>query len=121
MGRGPKLLPPRVAAAWLAPAAALMLWAGTAAAQEFGFAYPRELDSVDPHMQRHGWARGVIANMYEGLVRRGADLTIEPALAVAWSQPEPDIWRFELRRDVVFHDGSPFTADDVVYAFMLNY
>ncbi len=117
MGRGPRLLPPRVAAACLAPAAALMLWAGTAAAQEFGFAYPRELDSVDPHMQRQGWARGVIANIYEGLVRRGADLTIEPALAVAWSQPEPDTWRFELRRDVVFHDGSPFTADDVVYSF----
>jgi peptide/nickel transport system substrate-binding protein len=43
--------------------------------------------------------------------------TNEPLLATAWSNPDPNTWVFTLRQDVKFHDGSPFTADDVVHSY----
>jgi peptide/nickel transport system substrate-binding protein len=54
--------------------------------------------------------------VYDSLVERDREMRIVPALAVRWSQPEPTRWRFELRRGVRFHDGSPLTADDVVFS-----
>ena len=39
-----------------------------------------------------------------------------PALAESWETPEPTRWRFHLRNNVKFHDGSPFTADDVIFS-----
>jgi peptide/nickel transport system substrate-binding protein len=42
-----------------------------------------------------------------------------PLLAKSWTQPEPTVYEYELRDDVKWHDGQPFTADDVVYT--INY
>jgi peptide/nickel transport system substrate-binding protein len=42
---------------------------------------------------------------------------MRPALAESWTvNPDQLTWTFHLRRGVTFHDGSPFTADDVVYS-----
>jgi len=51
------------------------------------------------------------------LVRRGADLQPEPALATSWKQVDDTTWRFDLRKGVKFQDGSDFNADDVVFSF----
>ncbi|MCC2635390.1 MAG: putative type dipeptide/oligopeptide transport system, periplasmic component [Ramlibacter sp.] len=59
----------------------------------------------------------VTGNVYEGLIGRNKDLTVAPALATSWRQTSPTVWRFELRKGVRFHDGTPFTADDVLYSF----
>ena len=55
-------------------------------------------------------------NVYDLLVRVEPDLTLAPGLALEW-EPNADstVWQFTLRPDVVWHDGSPFTAADVIY------
>ena len=49
-------------------------------------------------------------------MRRDRNMQVEPALAERWEQPSPTVWRFHLRRGVKFTDGTPFTADDVVFS-----
>ncbi len=59
----------------------------------------------------------LMSNMvYDRLVRRDKKLGIVPALATEWQQTAPLTWRFKLRPGVKFHDGTPFTADDVVFS-----
>ena len=52
--------------------------------------------------------------VYDTLTRQRADLTLAPSLATSWSQPEPAIWEFTVRDDVVFHDGAAFNAQVAV-------
>src|SRR5512145_2456230 len=54
--------------------------------------------------------------VYEGLIARGKKLELVPALATEWTQVSPLVWRFKLRPNVKFHDGSPFTSADVVFS-----
>jgi peptide/nickel transport system substrate-binding protein len=55
----------------------------------------------------------VLSNVYEPLVDLGADLRPRPVLARSWEHPQPERWRFRLRPDVRFHDGTPLTAETV--------
>lgn len=57
------------------------------------------------------------ANIFETLVRMTPDYEIVPSLATEWEFKEPNTWRFHLREDVEFHDGTPFTAEAVKYTF----
>jgi peptide/nickel transport system substrate-binding protein len=102
---------------WRAAAAAI-LFAAAAAAQAVPFRWASQDDAttMDPHAFNHGMTLTVLNHVYEGLVRRDRDMKVEPALAVSWSQPSPTVWRFKLREGVRFHDGTPFTADDVVFS-----
>ena len=73
--------------------------------------------TLDPHSQNHATTHSILQHTYEGLTRYTKDYKIEPALATDWKQVSPTQWRFNLRKGVKFHDGSPFTADDVVFSF----
>jgi peptide/nickel transport system substrate-binding protein len=73
--------------------------------------------SMDPHSLNETTQLSVTGNVYEPLVGRDKNLALTPALATAWKQVSPNVWRFELRKGVKFHDGTPFTADDVVFSF----
>ena len=73
--------------------------------------------SLDPHSLNESLQLSVTGNVYEPLVGRNKDLSLAPGLATSWSQPTPTVWRFELRKGVTFHDGTPFTADDVLFSF----
>ncbi|MDQ3659903.1 MAG: ABC transporter substrate-binding protein [Actinomycetota bacterium] len=55
-------------------------------------------------------------NLFDPLSRVSPTLEIEPGLALEWN-PNNDstIWEIKLRPDVTWHDGKPFTADDVIY------
>lgn len=57
--------------------------------------------------------------MFEGLTFLTADGEVLPRLARTWERLDDLTWRFDLRDDVVFHNGVPFTAEAVVFA--VNY
>ncbi len=90
---------------------------GPVAAKTFRWANNGDSNSMDPYARMESFLLSFNGNMYEPLVRRDKDLKLEPALATEWSQPRPDVWRFKLRQGVTFHDGTPFTADDVVFSY----
>jgi peptide/nickel transport system substrate-binding protein len=61
----------------------------------------------------------IYANQIAGeyLVHANPDFTLSPSLATAWKAETPKTWTFTLRQGVTWHDGSPFTAADVVATF----
>lgn len=83
-------------------------------ATEFKWAGQGEAQTLDPHGTTEFQTMALIGNIYEPLVRRDKDLKLEPALAESWEVVAPTLWRFKLRKGVTFHDGAPFTADDVI-------
>jgi len=87
-----------------------------ASSQTLRYANQGDLKSLDPYTLNETTTHAHLAQVYEGLVTRGKDLKIIPALAESWETPEPTRWRFHLRKGVKFHNGDPFTADDVVFS-----
>jgi peptide/nickel transport system substrate-binding protein len=96
--------------------AAAVLVATGAQAQTVRIANQGDSLSMDPHSLNESLQLSVTGNVYEPLVARNKDLSLAPALATSWKQTSPAVWRFELRKGVTFHDGTPFTADDVVFS-----
>ena len=96
---------------------ALAAVAGTAVAQTVRIGNQGDALSMDPHSLNESLQLSVTGNVYEGLVARDKELRLVPALATSWKQTSPTVWRFELRKGVKFHDGKPFTADDVLFSF----
>ena len=70
----------------------------------------------DPQGARWSYVWDGYRQVYESLVMVKPDLTLVPGLAVSWKLVDPTTWRFELRRGVTFHDGTPLTAEDVVFS-----
>ncbi len=95
-----------------------LVLAGAAQAESFKWAGTTDPQTMDPHAVNSAPVLGFLNNVYEGLVRRGKDMRIEPALATSW-EPIGDGagWRFHLRQGVTFHDGSAFDADDVIFSY----
>jgi MarR-like DNA-binding transcriptional regulator SgrR of sgrS sRNA len=77
------------------------------------WAAQNDILTLDPHSQNHATTISIMQHCYEALVRYDKKFQIEPGLAASWEQVTPTQWRFKLRQNVKFHDGSPFTADDV--------
>lgn len=98
-------------------AVAIFAAAAVAQAQTVRIADQGDALSMDPHSLNESLQLSVTGNIYEGLVGRGKDLSLVPALATSWKNTSPTVWRFQLRKGVKFHDGTPFTADDVVFSF----
>ena len=88
-----------------------------AGAQTIRIANQGDALSLDPHSLNESLQLSTTANVYESLVGRNKDLSVAPLLATSWKQTSPTVWRFELRKNVQFHDGTPFTADDVLFSF----
>lgn len=69
-----------------------------------------------PHVEAEIISNSVQNNLFEGLVGFDADMRITPLLAVSWENPDDQTWLFKLRPGVLFHDGAPLRAGDVVYS-----
>jgi peptide/nickel transport system substrate-binding protein len=77
-----------------------------------------EPDQLDPQKTSAYFSFEVLENVFDTLVEPDANLEMRPALAESWSvSPDQLTWTFQLRKGVAFQDGSPFTADDVVYSY----
>ena len=96
-------------------AAALMALGASAAT--FRFADQGDALSMDPHSLNESLQLTILANTFEPLVGRGKKLELVPLLATSWKQTAPTVWRFTLRQNVKFHDGTPFNADDVIFSY----
>ncbi|MBA0168125.1 MULTISPECIES: ABC transporter substrate-binding protein [Pectobacterium] len=73
--------------------------------------------SLDPHKVESDVEGHIINDFFDNLVRVGDDGTIEPRLAERWENKDNTVWTFHLRPDAKWSDGSPITADDVVYSW----
>jgi len=98
----------------LSTACVLCLVASPAFAEVLRWSSQGDIVTFDPYAHTESFTSSVLHHVYEPLVRRGLDLSIEPALATSWEAVEPARWRFTLREGVTFHNGNPLTADDVV-------
>ncbi len=94
----------------------LLTAAPPAMAQTLRYANQGDLKSLDPYTLRETTTIAHHGQVYEGLVGRGKDLQLIPALAEKWETPEPTRWRFYLRKNVKFQNGDPLTADDVIFS-----
>ena len=76
-----------------------------------------DTSTVDPHAQNESFTNAINGLVYEYLVDYDKDVKLAPSLAVSWKNTSPTTWVFNLRRGVKFQDGTPFTADDVVFSY----
>ncbi len=97
--------------------AAFALAALSAQAVTLRVANQGDVGSMDPHSLNETVQLSFTGNVYDPLVSRDKKMGLAPGLATKWTQTSPTVWRFELRPNVKFHDGTPFTADDVVFSF----
>ena len=88
-----------------------------ASAKTLRWAGRGDLQTTDPHSQNENLTNNINILVYEALIERDKKLALRPSLAESWQQTSPTTWRFKLRAGVKFHDGTPFTADDVVFSY----
>ena len=99
-------------------AAALVAVPVTAsAAGQLTIALASEPSSIDPHFHNLGPNNAIARVMFDRLIMPDDKQQLRPGLAVSWKPIDDTTWEFKLREGVKFHDGSPFTADDVVFTF----
>ena len=104
----------RYLAAFIAAAA---LTVAAADAKTLRWASQGDPQTADPFSQNEGLTNMFSQSVHDTLVMRDNTLKLVPGLATSWQQVNPTTWRFTLRQGVKFHDGSPFTADDIVFSY----
>jgi peptide/nickel transport system substrate-binding protein len=97
-------------------AAITALAISSASAESLRWARVGDALTLDPHSANEGPTSTLLHHIYETLVERATDGSLEPRLATEWSihPDDPTVWVFKLREGVTFHDGAAFTAEDVV-------
>jgi peptide/nickel transport system substrate-binding protein len=73
------------------------------------------ITSIDPHYHNLTPNNSLSLHIFEPLIQRDENQKLVPGLATSWKAIDDLTWEFKLRKNVKFHDGSPFTADDVVF------
>lgn len=73
--------------------------------------------TIDPQFLYLAPNIAIARHMFEPLIATRADDTLEPRLALSWQPLNELEWEFKLRPGVIFSDGSPFTAEDVMFSF----
>ncbi len=96
---------------------AVCLIGSAADAKSLRWARSGDALTLDPHAQNESPTHNLMHLFYEPLVLRDIKGKLEPALALSWQvTSDPSIWEFKLRKDVAFHNGNAFDADDVLFS-----
>jgi peptide/nickel transport system substrate-binding protein len=98
-------------------AALVAVPATVSAAGELTIGLASEPSSIDPHFHNLGPNNALARVIFDRLIMPDETQQLRPGLAVSWKPIDDTTWEFKLRKGVKFHDGSPFTADDVVFTF----
>ncbi len=88
---------------------------GAASADNLTIGVRVETSSIDPHFFNSPPNLQIGSHIFNKLVRRDKDEQLQPDLAVSWKPIDKTVWEIKLRQGVKWHDGSPFTADDVLF------
>ena len=83
-------------------------------------AISKEHKSLLPYGSNDTGTCPITHQIYESLIKTDADMNLVPGLATAWEQIDETHFRFTLREGVKFHNGNPFTAEDVLYTYTQN-
>ena len=81
---------------------------------DIGFADP--VYSVDPELNNHAGDRSLALHFWDSIVESRDGGKLLPALASSWKTLDDKTWEFKLRSDIKWQDGTPFTADDIVFS-----
>ena len=93
------------------------LLGGAATASELTIGIRSEPSAMDPHFHNLGPDNSMASHIFDALVHMDEKQNTMPGLATSWKTLDDTAWEFTLREGVKLHDGSPFTADDVVFSF----
>ncbi|MFV0385833.1 ABC transporter substrate-binding protein [Paracoccus sp. (in: a-proteobacteria)] len=99
-----------------ATAALALMAAAPAMAQQLTLGLRAGPDSIDPHWSTLGSQAEALRHVFDTLVDVDENLHLKPGLAVSWTPVDDTTWEFKLREGVAFHDGTPFTAEDVKFS-----
>ena len=102
----------------LLAATACVLVAGAVNAESLNWARAGDALTLDPHAQNEGPTSALIHQIMEPLVMRDMTGAMVPALATDWgpSEADPNVWVFNLREGVTYHDGAAFDSEDVKFS-----
>ncbi|QJR14639.1 ABC transporter substrate-binding protein [Usitatibacter palustris] len=87
------------------------------AQKTFKWSSSGDITTQDPHAQDESFTKSFNAMVYERLIMPGKDMNATAWLATSWKVISPTTRVLTLRKDVKFTDGTPMTADDVVFSF----
>ena len=98
----------------LAGAATAALLSGGAMADDLVIGVMFKPNTIDPHIHFISGSHQAFHHIWETLIRQDPKHNLKPSLATSWKFLDDTTWEIKLREGVKFHDGSPFTADDVL-------
>ena len=96
--------------------AVIIAFAITVHAAELRIGLAADVTSLDPHYLNVAPNNNAAWHVFDALVHVDANARLVPGLAVSWRAIDPTTWEFKLRKGVKFHDGSDFTAEDVIFS-----
>jgi peptide/nickel transport system substrate-binding protein len=95
----------------------MVLFGLQAWAQDLRVGLAAEPSAMDPHYHNLAPNNSILSHVFERLIEPDERQRLKPGLAESWKVLDDATWEFKLRKGVTWHDGSPFTADDVVFTF----
>jgi peptide/nickel transport system substrate-binding protein len=98
-------------------AASIALTATALMAADLRVGMNAEPSAIDPHYHNLGPNNAMAQNIFSRLIEQDEKQRLNPGLATSWKAIDDLTWEFKLRKGVKFHDGSPFSADDVIFTF----